>query len=224
MSLIPGSQQRSTTGLVVMLYSFAVFSGIAALIYEVSWTKMLALTFGRSTLAVTAVVGGFMVGMGIGAWLYHKVLGSRMDAIKLYAALEFGIALVTALLTPVFAALPEFFASLAGFVPAGLTMDLFRTAFVVVILLVPAALMGATFPALCTILIRSREGVFTPPRSHLRNEHRWRCSRGDDRGICLVGMDWPARVGADCQQHQSHDRSVGMVAKHKGHERTPCMG
>lgn len=159
MSLISDSQQRNTTGLVVMLYSFAVFSGIAALIYEVSWAKMLALTFGRSTLAVTAVVGGFMVGMGIGAWLYHKVLGSRMDAIKLYAALEFGIALVTALLTPVFAALPEFFASMAGFVPAGLTMDLFRTAFVVVILLIPAALMGATFPALCTILIRSREGV-----------------------------------------------------------------
>ena len=159
MSLIPDSQRRSTTGLVVTLYSFAVCSGIAALIYEVSWAKMLALTFGRSTLAVTAVVGGFMVGMGIGAWLYHKTLGSRIGAIKLYAALEFGIALVTALLTPVFAALPEFFASMAGFVPAGLTMDLFRTAFVVLILLIPAALMGATFPALCTILIRSREGV-----------------------------------------------------------------
>jgi spermidine synthase len=159
MSLIHGSQQRSIPGLVVVLYSFAVFSGIAALIYEVSWTKMLALTFGRTTLAVTAVVGGFMVGMGIGAWLYHKAAGSRIDAIKLYAALEFGIVLSTALLTPVLAALPEFFASLAVFVPAGLTMDLFRTAFVVVILLIPAALMGATFPALCSILIRSREGV-----------------------------------------------------------------
>jgi spermidine synthase len=159
MSSISIPQQRSTTGLVVVLYSFAVFSGIAALIYEVSWAKMLALTFGRSTLAVTAVVGGFMVGMGIGAWLYHKAQGTQMDSIKLYAVLEFGIALVTALLTPVFAVLPEFFAFTASFVPAGLTMDLFRTAFVVVILLIPAALMGATFPALCAILIRSREGV-----------------------------------------------------------------
>jgi spermidine synthase len=120
---------------------------------------MLALTFGRSTLAVTAVVGGFMVGMGIGAWLYHKAQGSRMNPIKLYALLEFGIALVTAILTPVFAALPEFFAATASVVPAGLAMDLFRTAFVVAILLVPAALMGATFPALCAVLIRNREGV-----------------------------------------------------------------
>ena len=159
MSSISIPQQRSATSLVVLLYSFAVFSGVAALIYEVSWAKMLALTFGRSTLAVTAVVGGFMVGMGIGAWLYHKAQGKRINAVKLYAVLEIGIALVTALLTPVFAALPEFFASTASFVPAGLMMDIFRTIFVVAILLVPAALMGATFPALCSILIRSREGV-----------------------------------------------------------------
>jgi len=159
MSSIAIPQQRSATGFVTLLYSFAVFSGIAALIYEVSWAKMLALTFGRSTLAVTAVVGGFMVGMGIGAWLYHKAQGRRIDAIKLYATLEVGIALVTALLTPVFAALPEFFAATASVVPAGLVMDIFRTMFVVAILIVPAALMGATFPALCTVLIRSRAGV-----------------------------------------------------------------
>ena len=117
-----------------------------------------------------------MVGMGIGAWLYHKVQhkahGSRMDAIKLYAVLEFGIALVTALLTPVFAALPEFFASLADFVPAGLTMDLFRTAFVVVILLIPAALMGATFPGPMYHSHSQPRRGFTTPRSYLRNEHR----------------------------------------------------
>jgi hypothetical protein len=70
-------------------------------------------------LAVTAVVVGFMVGMGIGAWLYHKFQATRMDAIKLYAALEFGIALVTALLTPVFGALPEFFAATASIIPTG---------------------------------------------------------------------------------------------------------
>ena len=151
--------QRNSAGFVILLYTFALFSGVAALIYEVSWGKTLALTFGRSTLAVTAVVGGFMLGMGIGAWLYHKAQAGRFNAVKLYAILEIGIAAVTALLTPALGLLPEFFAAAAGFVPAGLVMDLFRTILVVVILLPPAALMGATFPALCTVLIQERDGV-----------------------------------------------------------------
>ena len=77
---------------VALLYGFAVLSGAAALMYEVSWTKLLALTFGRSTLAATAVLGGFMVGMGIGAWLYHKVQARIRNDLKIYAVLEIAIA------------------------------------------------------------------------------------------------------------------------------------
>ena len=44
-----------------LLYAFALLSGACALVYEVAWTKMLALTFGRTTLAASSVVGGFMV-------------------------------------------------------------------------------------------------------------------------------------------------------------------
>lgn len=139
------------------LYAFALLSGASALVYEVAWTKMLALTFGRTTLAASAVVGGFMVGMGIGAWLYHRAQGEGRSAIRIYAVLEVGIALSTALLTAALAALPPLFASMSGALGTGLGMTLFRIGFVVAILLPPAALMGATYPALCTVLIRSRE-------------------------------------------------------------------
>lgn len=150
---------RSRFAFVGALYVFAFFSGTAALIYEVAWTKMLALTFGRTTLAASSVVGGFMVGMGIGAWLYHRAQGHRIDALRLYVLLEIGIVLSTALLTPALVAMPDLFASMAVGVPAGTAMNLFRIVFVAIVLLVPAALMGATYPALCTVLIRSREGV-----------------------------------------------------------------
>ncbi len=139
------------------LYLFAFLSGMAALVYQVAWTKMLTLTFGRTTLAAGAVVGGFMAGMGIGAWLYHRAQGGRLNAIRLYASLEIGIALATALLTLGFSALPDLFVAVSGAIPAGLHMSLFRVGFVLVILLLPAALMGATYPALCAVLIRTRE-------------------------------------------------------------------
>jgi spermidine synthase len=152
-------QSRRSPVSVAALYSFALFSGMAALVYEVAWTKMLTLTFGRTTLAASAVIGGFMGGMGIGAWLYHRLQGGRLDAIRLYAGLEIGIAVTTALLTSVFAGLPGFFTAVASEIPAGPATNLFRILFVLMILLVPAALMGATYPALCTVLIRSRDGL-----------------------------------------------------------------
>ena len=136
-------QSRRSAVSVAALYSFALFSGMAALVYQVAWTKMLTLTFGRTTLAASAVIGGFMGGMGIGAWLYHRLQGGRLDAIRLYAGLEIGIAVTTALLTLVFAGLPGFFTAVASEIPAGPAINLFRILFVLMILLVPAALMGA---------------------------------------------------------------------------------
>ena len=81
------------------VYLLAFLSGSSALIYEVAWTKQLALTFGRTTLAASAVLGGFMAGMGIGAWLCHRGLRVSRDPLSVYALLEVGIGVSAALLT-----------------------------------------------------------------------------------------------------------------------------
>jgi spermidine synthase len=141
------------------LYAMAFASGFAALVYQVAWTKMLSLTFGGATLAVSAVVAGFLGGMGVGAWLFHK-LGERIgDALRAYAGLELGIAVSTALLTALLEPLPQLFARVAGPIPPGLGYDLFRVAAVFALLFVPSALMGATYPALCSALIHTRDEV-----------------------------------------------------------------
>jgi hypothetical protein len=126
------------------LYLLAFLSGFAALVYQVAWAKMLSLTFGSSTLAVSSVVAGFLGGMGIGAWLYRRVSDRGVDALRIYSALEFGIALSTAIFTLVFRFLPGLFAATAGMLPAGLLMDAFRVASALVLLLLPSALMGAS--------------------------------------------------------------------------------
>ncbi len=142
-----------------ILYAFAFFSGCAALVYQVAWSRSLSLTFGSSTLAVSAVVAGFMGGMGIGAWLYHRVGDRGGPALRGYGLLEVGIALSTALLTLLFAFLPEAFAAVATAIEGDLAMRLVRVASVFLLLLVPSALMGATYPALVTALMHTREEV-----------------------------------------------------------------
>jgi spermidine synthase len=42
-------------------------SGVAGLIYEVSWTRLLTLHIGHTTAAASAVVAAFMGGLAIGA-------------------------------------------------------------------------------------------------------------------------------------------------------------
>lgn len=149
----------SLSGAVACFYFLAFLSGSAALIYELTWAKMLSLTFGSTTLAAAAVIAAFMGGMGLGARAYDLVLRRSRRPILIYVCLELGIALTTALLTSTFYALPKLFAGLLGGLDPGLSLVLTRTVIVFLMLVLPAALMGATFPALCTVMIRTKQNL-----------------------------------------------------------------
>jgi len=106
---------REPRGLARSLYLLAFLSGAAALTYEVTWAKLLSLTFGGTTLAASAVVGGFLGGMGIGAWLYHLVQERVGRPLRIYAAIEVAIAITAAGLTLAFENLPAAFEAVGGF-------------------------------------------------------------------------------------------------------------
>ncbi len=142
-----------------ILYLLSFLSGFAALVYEVTWTRLLSLTFGSTTLAASAVLAGFMGGMGLGAALLYRLHDRLGSALKIYGGLEIAIALSAAGFTLAFQPLPQLFAVVAGVLPTGIWLDLFRVAAVFLLLLIPSALMGATYPALCLALIHTRRGL-----------------------------------------------------------------
>ena len=137
----------------------ACCSGFAALVYEVAWARMLALTFGSTTLSAAAVVAGFMGGMGLGAWLYHHLHSRTQRPLLDYAGLELGIALSAATLSLIFYSLPALLAHLSGPIGSGPPFQVVRFLGAFALILLPAMLMGATYPALCTVVIRSAPGV-----------------------------------------------------------------
>ena len=49
-----------------MIYLLFFLSGFTALLYEVVWERLLHLTFGLSTYAVTIVTASFMLGLALG--------------------------------------------------------------------------------------------------------------------------------------------------------------
>ncbi len=185
--------------LAVRLYLLAFLSGAAALAYEVSWTKWLSLSFGSSTLGASTAVAGFMGGMGIGAWAYHRVQGRVASPLRLYALLEFGIALTAVGLTFLLERLPPIFAALLSALPeAGGAVVVVRIIGALSILIVPTALMGATYPALCSVVIESRDTV----DRHLGSLYGWNtigaAIGGLTAGIALIptlGLNGSIAVG-----------------------------
>ncbi|MGE4606053.1 MAG: fused MFS/spermidine synthase, partial [Myxococcota bacterium] len=173
-----------------LLYLLAFLSGAAALIYQVAWTNMLALSFGSTTLAMSAVVAGFMGGMGIGAWRYHQVGNRVRNPLLVYGAIEIGIAAMAALFSLGFAELPPFFGEIAARFPSETGLSALRFAVAFSLLLIPSALMGATFPALCTALISDTTNL----DRHLGRIYGWN-TVGAASGAVLSGLLLIERLG-----------------------------
>jgi spermidine synthase len=125
-----------------------VCSGLAGLIYEVAWTRLLTLYMGHTTAAASTVVAAFMGGLAAGSAVGGRFASrlSRRQALLVYAALE-GAVVLTALLLPF---------ELAGLMSllkwayrdgaSGLLFPSVRLVVSLIAIFVPALAMGATFP------------------------------------------------------------------------------
>ncbi len=125
------------------------FSGATALIYQVVWTRMLTLTFGSTTLAVSTVLSVFMGGLAAGSAIAGRKADVSASPLRLYGLLELCIGLF-AIMTPwIFLLLEKAYILIYRTVSPDFTVStIIRFALSSVMLLPPAMLMGGTFPVL----------------------------------------------------------------------------
>ena len=140
-------------------------SGAAGLLYEIVWSKQLAYLLGNSLQAVATVVAAFLAGLAIGARTLGVRLARRADGARTYARLELGVAVCGLALLPVLRGLdPVIGSAYRALGGETATFALLRFAALFVLLLPPAALMGATLPVLVGTFERERVG---PALAHL---------------------------------------------------------
>lgn len=160
----PGSRDRAIAIYACICLCFAL-SGMAALIYQVAWTRQFALTFGTSDLAVATVLAAYMGGLALGARLVERYLPRIDRPVRLYIWLEIAIAAAAVIWVPATLWLGDL-ALIAGFggqaeppssEQAPVAMFYLVTAFVA--LIVPTALMGATLPVLVRYAVGRDEEV-----------------------------------------------------------------
>jgi spermidine synthase len=131
------------------LFCCAYFlSGAAGLLYEVVWTRLLTLHLGHTVAAVSTVLAAFLGGLALGALAGGHVAARRTPraALRTYAALELAIA-VSGIGVPLalLAFKPVLAAAYGSDAPGSLFAAL-RIITSLLVLVVPAMAMGATFP------------------------------------------------------------------------------
>ncbi len=141
-----------STRLTILIACCIFTSGAASLGLEVVWSRMLRLVFGSTTLAITTILVAYMAGLGIGGLIGGKLAGRFKNGIRAYGLMEIAVGLYAFLVPGILGLYPELNPLLAsiGFWPAALV----RFVLVLVLLLLPTFMMGATLPILVSTLVR----------------------------------------------------------------------
>jgi len=142
------ARARRATAIVPPLF---FLSGATALLYQIVWTRLLALSLGSTTYATAVVLAVFMAGLGIGGEIGGRIASRLHRPLLVYGILEGVIGLLCGVLP--FTGIDGIALTAARWGGDSPVMALIlRVASVSAILLPPTLMMGATLP----ILARSR--------------------------------------------------------------------
>ena len=152
---LPVAGKRRTNGLarmsairrvVILLF---LISGATGLVYEVTWTRAFGVVFGNTVFAVSTVLTAFMFGLAAGSWLIGKIADRSGNPLRLYAVLQLLVGLYAFAFPTILRQTDVLYTWIyRAFGSSFYQLSLIRFVVSVVILLAPAALMGATLPVL----------------------------------------------------------------------------
>jgi predicted membrane-bound spermidine synthase len=126
-------------------------SGVAALIYQVCWQRLLFQTFGVDIESVTIIISTFMLGLGVGALLGGQLSDRFPDrALAMFALFELAIAVFGVFSPWLIRAVGA--ATVRGSLPVIAAVNF-------ALLLFPTMLMGATLPILVTHVMRRYRNI-----------------------------------------------------------------
>jgi predicted membrane-bound spermidine synthase len=150
----PSSRTRPIRrGLILALF---VGSGAAGLIYQVVWSRELVLVFGNTTQAVSTIVTAFMAGLGFGSLAGARWASRSARPLRLYGALELGVAVFAVLLPFALDDLAEVYrGAYPGLIDNTLALTAVRFALALAAVAPATFLMGATLPLLVRHLVRT---------------------------------------------------------------------
>jgi spermidine synthase len=154
-------------------------SGGCGLIYEVVWTRLFLVVIGNTVFSVSAILTVFMAGLALGSLLAGRWIDRRpVPLVRTYAKLEAAIGIFNLLLPVLLIVANPLFGTLyASAYDSFLVLTMARVLIALLILIVPATLMGATLPILIRFYVENISSV------------------GAEAGRVYTANTWGAAVG-----------------------------
>ncbi|HJN76451.1 MAG TPA: fused MFS/spermidine synthase [Myxococcota bacterium] len=148
----------------------AVLTGFAALVYEVSWFRLMGLVLGGSTYAFSVMLLAFLTGIAGGGWaggpIADRLLQRRGPGGPLLglAIVQAGIAALTWLMMHLYEDLPFLFLALFDSAERyDASMFPFKIGLAALVMTPPALLMGASFPLMVRAVVGGSDGALGRP-------------------------------------------------------------
>jgi len=136
-------------------------SGCAGLIYESVWSHYLGLYLGHAAYAQTLTLGIFMGGMTLGAYVTSRYVERIRNALLGYALAELILAAAGLLFHTIYTGIIAFsYDSVFPSLGNAELIGIYKWTSAALLILPQSIVLGATFPLLCSALIRrAQEGI-----------------------------------------------------------------
>jgi spermidine synthase len=155
----PNRSNHSNHGNIRLAAVALAVSGLVALVYEVTWTRVLAMTLGPTTYAFSAMLVAFIAGLAIGS-----TAGAAFVRRTRQPAVWLGVAMIASAASALLASasvdqLPLTIAATAGRADASFTSVFALDVGVAIAMQLPMTIaLGATFPFAIAMASRTTEG------------------------------------------------------------------
>ena len=132
-------------------------SGFCAMLYEVAWTRLLALSVGSSADAYAIMLVAFISGIAIGAWLIGR-LSEKQCGMNLFGWLELAVGGTTMVAMLFYDYVPYLFLQLTQMLAREdsnyLLYQLIQSGICLLVMIIPTICLGMTLPLVSRIATR----------------------------------------------------------------------
>ncbi len=137
----------------------AGISGMAAMIYEIGWVRLLVLVLGSSTYSFSLMLIAFITGITLGSWIVSSLITKIKNLFGFLAVCQAGAAVALCATLPLYGRLPYYFVHLGKILQRSeTTYPLFLSLqfiFCFLVMVVPTIFLGMTLPVASRIATKS---------------------------------------------------------------------
>ncbi|MBW7996678.1 MAG: tetratricopeptide repeat protein [Candidatus Glassbacteria bacterium] len=136
------------SGRVITLALAGIFvSGFTAMVYEISWTRILSMVLGSSTYSFALMLAAFITGIALGGLLISAFMDRIANPARAFAVLQGVVALSVLAMLPLYSRLPLFFLTVRELIAFSYeTHEAFKFLVCLLVMIVPATAFGMGFP------------------------------------------------------------------------------